>query len=191
MHTSRWNQWRRSRPLVGGVLVALGGLEMFFSSQLDLGNIHVQLGIEGLQATIIPILLVLLGVLLVTMPAHRVFYGVIALAVALYSLVGVNLGGFLLGMLLSTVGGIVAVSWAPKGVDAADDVSEPSAVPEPVEGSSAVGDDASTGSVTGVVEVSEHAEEPSAVEDDASTGSATRAGGRTRNREVEATEASR
>jgi membrane protein implicated in regulation of membrane protease activity len=124
---SRWTTWRRSRPFVGGLLVALGGLEMFLSSQLDLGNIHVQLGIEGLQATIIPIVLVLLGALIIAMPAHRIFYGIIALAVALYSLVGVNLGGFLLGMLLSTVGGIVAVSWAPKPeTDAAVEGSEPS-----------------------------------------------------------------
>ncbi|MDR6691972.1 hypothetical protein J2X55_002902 [Microbacterium sp. 1154] len=110
---ARFRLWRRSRPLVGGLLVALGGVEMFFSGQLDIGKLHIQLGIEGLQATVIPIVLVLLGILLISMPTHRIFYGVIALAVAVYSLVGVNLGGFLLGMLLSTVGGIVAVSWAP------------------------------------------------------------------------------
>ncbi len=110
---ARFRAWRRRRPLVGGLLVALGGIEMFFSGQLDIGQLHIQLGIEGLQATVIPLVLVLLGILLISMPAHRIFYGVIALAVAVYSLVGVNLGGFLLGMLLSTVGGIIAVSWAP------------------------------------------------------------------------------
>ncbi|MFJ4160519.1 DUF6114 domain-containing protein [Microbacterium testaceum] len=110
---ARFRAWRRRRPLVGGLLVALGGIEMFFSGQLDIGQLHIQLGIEGLQATVIPVVLVLLGILLISMPAHRIFYGVIALAVAVYSLVGVNLGGFLLGMLLSTVGGIIAVSWAP------------------------------------------------------------------------------
>ncbi len=36
----------------------------------------------------IPLVLVLLGILLISMPAHRIFYGVIALAVAVYSLVG-------------------------------------------------------------------------------------------------------
>jgi len=112
---ARFRTWRRQRPFVGGVLTALGGIELFFSGQLDIGKIHVQLGIEGLQATIIPILLVLLGVLVIAMPAHRIFYGVIALAVAVYSLVGVNLGGFFIGMLLSTVGGILTVAWMPKG----------------------------------------------------------------------------
>jgi hypothetical protein len=87
---------------------------MFFSGQLDIGKIHVQLGIEGLQATIIPVLLVLLGILAVTMPVHRVFYGVISLTVSVYSLVGVNLGGFFVGMLLGAVGGILIVSWMPR-----------------------------------------------------------------------------
>jgi hypothetical protein len=111
---TRFRAWRRGRPIVGGLLTALGGVELVFSGQLDIGKIHVQLGIEGLQATIIPILLVLLGILVIAMPAHRIFYGVIALAVAVYSLVGVNLGGFFVGMLLSTVGRILTVAWMPK-----------------------------------------------------------------------------
>ena len=111
---ARFRSWRRSRPFVGGLLTALGGIELFFSGQLDIGKIHVQLGIEGLQATIIPIVLVLLGILVVAMPAHHVFYGVIALAVAVYSLVGVNLGGFFVGMLLASVGGVLTVAWMPK-----------------------------------------------------------------------------
>lgn len=112
---SAFRTWRRSRPFIGGVLLVISGIEMFFSGQLDFGELHIQLGIEGLQATIIPILLVLLGILAVTMPAHHIFYGVIALAVALYSLVGVNLGGFIIGMLLGCVGGILVVAWMPKG----------------------------------------------------------------------------
>lgn len=116
--------WRRGRPFVGGLLVALGGIEMFFSGQLDIGHLHIQLGIEGLQATVIPIALLLLGILAITMPAHHVFYGVLALVVAVYSLVGVNLGGFLIGMILSCVGGILVVAWmGPRPRGAADDAS--------------------------------------------------------------------
>jgi len=84
---------------------------MFFSGQLDLGHLRVQLGIEGLQATIIPIVLVLLGVLAMMMPAHHIFYGVLALAVGLYAIVGVNLGGFLLGTIVACVGGVLVVAW--------------------------------------------------------------------------------
>lgn len=113
--------WRRQRPFIGGLLVAIGGVEMFFSGQLDIGHLHVQMGIEGMQATIIPVVLLLLGVLAITMPAHHIFYGVIALAVSIYSLIGVNLGGFLIGMLLSTVGGILVVAWMGPKAAAPDD----------------------------------------------------------------------
>jgi hypothetical protein len=111
---SRFTAWRRRRPFVGGVLTVLAGIEMFFSGQLDIGKIHVQVGIEGLQATIIPIILVVLGILAMSMPVHRVFYGIISLVVSVYSLIGVNLGGFFIGMLLGSVGGILIVSWMPK-----------------------------------------------------------------------------
>ena len=120
--------WRRQRPFIGGVLIAIGGVEMFFSGQLDIGHLHVQMGIEGMQATIIPIVLVLLGILAIAMPAHHVFYGVIALVVSIYSLIGVNLGGFLIGMLLSTVGGILVVAWMGPKALASD--AEPDAVDE-------------------------------------------------------------
>jgi len=91
----------------------LAGVEIFFSGQLDIGKLHVQLGIEGLQSTIIPVLLVLLGVLVIAMPTHRIFYGILSLAIAVYSLIGVNLGGFIIGMLLGAVGGILIVAWMP------------------------------------------------------------------------------
>ena len=110
--------WARERPFVGSVLTILAGVEMFFSGQLDIGHIHVVVGVEGFQATIIPIALVLLGLLALFMPVHRIFYGIIALVVAVYSLIGVNLGGFILGMLLGSVGGILTVSWMHKKVPA-------------------------------------------------------------------------
>jgi len=120
--------WRRQRPFIGGLLVAIGGVEMFFSGQLDIGHLHVQMGIEGMQATIIPVVLLLLGVLVITMPAHHIFYGVIALAVSIYSLIGVNLGGFLIGMLLSTVGGILTVAWMGPKVSASSARERPEEV---------------------------------------------------------------
>jgi uncharacterized membrane protein len=121
-----FSAWGRRRPFVGGVLAALAGVEMFFSGQLDVGKIHVQVGIEGLQATIIPVLMVLLGILAMLMPVHRIFYGVIVLVLSVYSLVGVNLGGFFIGMLLGAVGGILIVAWMPKAAAhaATDDDSD-------------------------------------------------------------------
>lgn len=114
-----FKHWRRQRPFIGGVLAVLGGIELFFSGQLDLGNMQIQFGIEGLQATVVPIAIVVLALLSIFRPTHHVFYGIIALILSVYSLVGVNLGGYLLGMLLSTIGAILIVAWmgprAPKG----------------------------------------------------------------------------
>src|SRR5699024_5932455 len=93
----RFKHWRRQRPFIGGVLMGLGGIELFFSGQLDMGNLQIQFGIEGLQATIIPIALLALGISVIFRPTHHIFYGIIALVLAVYSLIGVNLGGFLLG----------------------------------------------------------------------------------------------
>ena len=107
----RFRHWRRQRPFIGGVLVVLGGIELFFSGQLDTGNLQIQFGIEGLQATVIPIALVVLGLSAIFKPTHHMFYGIIALVLGVYSLIGVNLGGFFLGMLLTTIGAILVVAW--------------------------------------------------------------------------------
>ena len=111
--------WRRRRPLIGGILLVLSGIEMFFSGQLDLGNIKIQMGFEGFQATVIPALMAVLGILIIVTPAQRMFFGIFALILAVYSLVGVNVGGFILGMLLGAVGGVIVVAWRPKEADAA------------------------------------------------------------------------
>lgn len=122
----RFRAWRRTRPFWGGLLVVVAGFELFGSGQLDFGHLHLQFGIQGLQATVIPIVLVLLGVLIWTMPVHRVFYGVIALVLSVYALIGVNLGGFLIGMVLGIVGSVMALSWMPQEATT-DEAVEPEA----------------------------------------------------------------
>lgn len=111
-----FRHWRRQRPFISGLLVVLGGIELFFSSQLDTGNLQIQFGIEGLQATVIPIALAALGLFAIFRPTHHMFYGIIALVLAVYSLIGVNLGGFIVGMLLSSIGSVLVVAWmGPRG----------------------------------------------------------------------------
>lgn len=115
---SRFGRWYRGRPSIGGALIVLAGIEMLFSGQLDLGSIRIQVGIEGMQAMILPVALVTLGVLILTMPTHRMFYGVMTLTFSIYALVGVNLGGFFVGTFLGLVGGVMAVSWMPRRASA-------------------------------------------------------------------------
>jgi hypothetical protein len=128
---SEFRAWRQNRPFVGTLLTIVAGIEMFFSGQLDLGNIHVQVGIEGLQSTIIPVIMITLGLLTMFMPQHRIFYGVISLVVSVYSLIGLNLGGFFVGMLLGAVGGILIVSWMPR--EARKDGTNPTKASDPTD----------------------------------------------------------
>jgi hypothetical protein len=119
--------WAKKRPFVGGVLVVISGIELFFSGQLDLGRIQIQFGIEGLQATVIPVAMIVLGVLAILMPQHHVFYGVIALALAVYAVIGVNLGGFMIGTLLGVVGGILVVAYLARSAPSTKAAAEAAA----------------------------------------------------------------
>src|ERR1700744_5301170 len=85
---TEFRTWRRGRPFVGTILTIVAGIEMFFSGQLDLGSIPVAAGIEGLQVASIPVVMVLLGILTMFMPQHRIFYGVSSLVISVYSLIG-------------------------------------------------------------------------------------------------------
>ncbi|RPF22969.1 DUF6114 domain-containing protein [Myceligenerans xiligouense] len=124
--------WRKERPFVGCVLVILAGLELLLSGPIDVGaladlvgaegvpNMQLAVGIEGFQATILPLALILLGVLSMVQPVHRIFYGVLILAISVYTLSGVNLGGWIVGFLLGAIGGVVVVSWSPSDRAAAE-----------------------------------------------------------------------
>jgi hypothetical protein len=47
--TATFRDWRRQRPFGGSLLLLLAGVEMFFSTQLDIGNMHIQLGVGRLS----------------------------------------------------------------------------------------------------------------------------------------------
>ncbi|MET0419640.1 MAG: DUF6114 domain-containing protein [Actinoplanes sp.] len=112
----RFRQWRRHRPFWGGLFLVLAALELFFSANLNLNGIEVHLGPQGFLSYLLPVLLLACGVLCWFSPAQRLFYGVIALVTALYTFVGLNLGGFILGMVLGIVGGALVIAWGPPRV---------------------------------------------------------------------------
>jgi hypothetical protein len=111
--SQRFRHWRRRRPFWGGLLLLLSGLAMFFSANLTLGDLKVHFGQEGYLSYLLPAIMLLCGALIWATPAQRVFYAVVGLLTALYSLIGLNLGGFGAGMLLGIVGGALAVAWTP------------------------------------------------------------------------------
>lgn len=105
--------WRKTRPFWGGLLLILSGAWILLSANRDLGNIQVHLGLAGFQSYVIPLVLILCGALAWFTPDQRIFYGVIGVAVAIYSLIGANLGGFIIGFLLGLFGGSLVASWIP------------------------------------------------------------------------------
>ncbi|MFI7603507.1 DUF6114 domain-containing protein [Micromonospora sp. NPDC049366] len=108
-----FRRWRRSRPFWGGLVIALAGVEMFASTRMTLNGLSFSSGATGLQALLIPSILVTCGLLLWFTPAQRLFYSVVAAVTSVYSLIGLNLGGFFLGLLLGVVGSALAFAWTP------------------------------------------------------------------------------
>ncbi|MCG5440406.1 DUF6114 domain-containing protein, partial [Micromonospora foliorum] len=108
-----FRRWQRSRPFWGGLLIALAGLEMFASTRMTLNGLSFHSGATGLLSLLIPIILVTCGLLLWFTPAQRLFYSIVAAVTAVYSLIGLNLGGFFVGLLLGIVGSALAFAWTP------------------------------------------------------------------------------
>ncbi|MFC0002557.1 DUF6114 domain-containing protein [Micromonospora siamensis] len=130
----RFRRWRRSRPFWGGLLTVLAGVELFVSGKLTLAGLSLAVGPTGFLSWIIPVGLVTCGLLIWFSPSQRLFYAIIAAVTAVYSLKGLNLGGFFLGMLLGMVGSALAFAWTPAAQPAPagrDEFAGPEAVPAP------------------------------------------------------------
>ncbi|WP_435205497.1 DUF6114 domain-containing protein [Micromonospora sp. bgisy143] len=109
----RFRGWRRSRPFWGGLLTVLAGVEMFASTRMTLNGLSFHSGATGLLSLLIPVILVTCGLLLWFSPGQRLFYSIVAAVTAVYALIGLNLGGFFVGLLLGIVGSALAFAWTP------------------------------------------------------------------------------
>ncbi|MEU7716271.1 DUF6114 domain-containing protein [Micromonospora chalcea] len=110
-----FRRWQRRRPFWGGLFIILAGVEMLASTRLTLNGLSFSSGATGLLSLLIPAILVTCGVLLWLSPAQRLFYSIVAAVTTVYSLIGLNLGGFFLGLLLGIVGSALAFAWVPTG----------------------------------------------------------------------------
>ncbi|MER7892002.1 DUF6114 domain-containing protein [Micromonospora sp. NPDC094482] len=108
-----FRRWQRSRPFWGGLFTALAGIEMFASTRMTVNGLSFHSGATGLLSLLIPVILVSCGLLLWFSPAQRLFYSIVAAVTAVYSLIGLNLGGFFVGLLLGMVGSSLAFAWTP------------------------------------------------------------------------------
>ncbi|MEV0618246.1 DUF6114 domain-containing protein [Nonomuraea sp. NPDC050404] len=105
--------WRRSRPFWGGLFMVAAGLELLcIPLALDALPVAVVFGAVGVSY-MIALIMVLAGVLVWLQPGQGVFLGSIAVLLSMASFVYSNLGGFLVGMILGLLGGMLAVAWTP------------------------------------------------------------------------------
>lgn len=105
--------WRRSRPFWGGLFIVMAGMELLFIP-LAINALPVAVMFGTVGATyLIALIMMILGVLVWLQPGQRVFLGLVAVLLSMASFVYSNLGGFLIGMILGLLGGMLAVAWTP------------------------------------------------------------------------------
>jgi hypothetical protein len=131
--------WRHSCPFWGGLLLLIAGIELLslpLTGVLGHGGLKlvIYIGIGGVFGVLIGILLVAAGIMCWVSPVHRVFYGIVGVALGIASFPASNLGGFFIGMLLAIVGGALAFAWeridaAPVAAADAAPAVEPDAAP--------------------------------------------------------------
>lgn len=111
--------WRRGRPFWAGLFVAGGAFIILVPpyANLKLGDMVVSIQtLGGVSALLIGSLLAICAVSLWVAPKFRLAAGIVTVMLSLVALVVTNLGGFLVGTILSLLGGALAVAWtnAPK-----------------------------------------------------------------------------
>ena len=127
-----FRRWRRSRPFWGGLLTALAGVEIFSTTQMSLSGLTFQTGPTGFLSWLIPVILVACGMLMWFTPQQRMFYAIVGAVTAVFSLIGVNLGGFFVGLLFGMVGSALGFAWVPSRRPTAVPATAPAtAEPEP------------------------------------------------------------
>jgi hypothetical protein len=113
-----FRRWRRTCPFWGGFLLLLAGIELLLiplSGILIHGAVKlvVYIGIGGVFSVLLGVLLIACGLLLWLNPAHRTFYAIAGVVLAVLSFIASNFGGFFIGMLLGIIGGSMGFGWTP------------------------------------------------------------------------------
>lgn len=134
-----WRQWRKGRPFWGGLAAIVAGAEI---SAIPLAPLKIMLhqGIAGIPSVLMGLVMVVMGLTAWFAPQYRALAGVLTVMVATATLVMSNLGGFLFGTIIGTIGGGMIFAWQPL----------PSPVRGPdIESGAGTGPEAGTGPGTG------------------------------------------
>lgn len=107
-----FKRWRRTRPFWAGLLSMLGGAAVAAGPVSLLHIVAFTQSSVPLGAAV-GILIFIMGLLEWIFPFYAILTGVITVVLALVSLISSSFGGLFIGMLLSLVGGAMAVAWRP------------------------------------------------------------------------------
>lgn len=118
----RFTTWRRQRAFGAGLLMILGGAVILTPAylSLEISNIQIQIStLAGVSTLVIGILLIVCGLMTWFRGEGRILTGVAAMVLAIVALPQSNFGGFIIGTVLSLVGGAMALAWTPQSRDEA------------------------------------------------------------------------
>ena len=108
----------------GGWFLILSGVELFLSANLKLA-LEVHFGPTGVPVLRDPRDAAALRRADLAVPRPAAVLRILGTLTALYSIIGLNLGGFFLGMILGVVGGGLAAAWSPGTAPATDETRRP------------------------------------------------------------------
>lgn len=110
-HRTRFSEWRTTRPFLGGLLLALGGvtiaLVLIFSSGVTLARAN-----PSAIALIAAAAVFLCGIFALAKPALAGLLGIAGIVSVIVSLVGTPFSA-IFGILLSILGGNLCYAWQP------------------------------------------------------------------------------
>lgn len=105
----RFRAWRRSRPFWGGLFSLLGGLEI---ALIPLSAYRIILVSHNVAlAAVVGAVIAIFGLLMWMTPSQNKLYGLLAILMGGIAVVASNLGGFLMGTILTVLGGALTFAW--------------------------------------------------------------------------------
>lgn len=119
--------WRRSRPFWGGLLLILAGAEIAAIPLMAWRIILLSTNVTLAAAT--GIIIAILGIVTWMTPSQNKLYGLLGILFGAVSVITSNLGGFIVGALITVIGGALTFAWTAEAPEVV--VAEPIAPEEP------------------------------------------------------------
>ena len=113
-----FRHWRRTRPFWAGFWVLLGGILILYFPLTAIRLMFISGQVVWL-AILVGVLIALCGLFLWIEPNLRRLISALAVVLGVLSLVTSDIGGFIIGLLLTLVGGSMGLAWMPVKLKAA------------------------------------------------------------------------